>query len=1173
MIKQQGFLEYVFKDLHFQNLLHGVQKGLESQGVFGLVGSQKSFWLAALKASLPSPLVIICADVQEGRQLAAELATFLPEQVEFFPPREMLPYQVYAHSNEIQGQRLAVLAKILQGSLSCLITTGEALLQRLIPREVLSQSLFTLRREEVVSWEGLIEKLTQLGFERVDLVESPGQFSVRGGIIDVFLVTEPYPVRLEFFDDEIDSIRYFDLESQRSIEDLEEITFFVSRELILTPEAVTQGKELITRELEATVKRLKGLKKDEAVQALQEKIQDDLEKLDQGIFSPGLERLQPFFYPEQATIVDYFSQKPLVVVDEHNRVMESMERVEKEQGETFADLMERGAVLPSQAQLHGSSQDFLLLLKNFTAVFFNALPQKLHGVSPQNLVTVNLKTMHAFMSKFNLLAEEIAQWRKDNYKIIFLVENLERAKFLQRLLNEHKVEGVILPELKKRPEENIVITLGNLRHGFEAPQFKLVVITEQEVFGQRRRKKPKKTFKEGNKIRVFTDLQVGDYVVHVHHGIGRYLGIKQLKVGDVHKDYLLIQYQGEDKLYIPTDQVDLIQKYIGAEGYVPKLNKLGGSDWKKVKSRVKASVQDMAQKLLELYAQREAAQGFVFSPDTVWQKEFEESFPYTETPDQMQAIIDVKRDMEKPRPMDRLIVGDVGYGKTEVALRAAFKAVMDSKQVAVLVPTTVLAQQHYNTFAQRFSDYPITVGLLNRFKTQKEQRQVLHGLRDGSIDVVVGTHRLLSADVKFKDLGLVIVDEEQRFGVAHKERLKQLRTSVDVLTLTATPIPRTLHMGLAGVRDMSIIETPPEERYPVQTYVVEYSPELIRDAIRRELNRGGQVYFVHNRISDLDRVASHLLQLVPNARIVIAHGQMKEDELEKAMLGFVEGEYDILLCTTIVENGLDISNVNTIIVDEADQLGLAQLYQLRGRVGRSNRIAYAYFTYRPDKVLNPDAEKRLRAIRELTQFGSGFKIAMRDLEIRGAGNLLGPEQHGHMLAVGFELYCRLLEEAVAQLKGESKPEKPQPVIELEVDAYISDAYIDNPALKMEFYRRLGAAEKEEDVQDIVDELIDRFGNPPKPVENLAAIAVLRVLAQEVGIKAIKGKRQQVELEFPESPLKGEQLLQLDKEFKGRLTFAVSQGLTITLKISPREEGKLLTTLVSIIKKIKSLAAC
>lgn len=1167
----QGLLALLREEAQFQNLLEGLERRLPNQVVYGLVSSQKSMWIAAMAASIERPVVIIAPDAETARLLASDLTTFFPARVAYLPPREMLHHHVFAHSKEIMAQRLTAIDLVLQNNATCLVTTGEGLTQQMVPKHVLAAGFFEISRGEIVDWEPLVKKITELGYERVDLVEAPGQFSIRGGLIDIFTLTASNPLRIEFFADEVDSLRFFDLENQRSIVSAEKIRIGPARELLLTVEAIKQGQALIEREWQATVKRLEKANKLQAIDNLNQKIRAELDYLEQGLWTDSMERLQPFFYPEQLTILDYFQQTPVVAVDEVNRLSENMQRQERERADFFADLLEAGAVLPTQAKVYAPAGEFPALLGRAATVYFNSIPQKLTGVQPHNILSVNTKTMHPFMSKFNLLKEEVELWKKNRYKIIFMANGKEQAKFLQGILDDYGIEAVIVPDLKNIPSSGVTVAEGVLGQGFEYPALRLVVITEQEVFGQRKRRRARHALKEGSKIGVFTDLKINDYVVHVHHGIGRYLGIERLEVSGVYKDYLLIQYAGADKLYIPTDQVDLIQKYIGAEGHTPKLNKLGGSEWNKLKSRVKASVQDMAQDLLKLYAAREAAVGFAFSPDTVWQQEFEEAFPYTETPDQLQAIVDVKQDMEKPKPMDRLLIGDVGYGKTEVALRAAFKAVMDSKQVAVLVPTTVLAQQHYNTFTQRFSNFPVRIGLLNRFKTAREQRAVLQGLKEGALDIVIGTHRLLSNDVKFKDLGLVIVDEEQRFGVAHKERLKQLRASVDVVTLTATPIPRTLHMSLAGTRDMSIIETPPEERYPVQTYVVEYSPELIKEAIRRELNRGGQVYYVHNRIAEMDRVARFLQQLVPNAKIAVAHGQMKEDELEETMLAFVEGDYDVLLCTTIVENGLDIGNVNTLIVNEADYLGLAQLYQLRGRVGRSNRLAYAYFTYRPDKVLNPLAEKRLRAIREFTEFGSGFKIALRDLEIRGAGNLLGPEQHGHMLAVGFDLYCRLLEEAVNQLRHEERKEEVQPVLEIDVNAYLSDSYISNSGLKMEFYQRLGSAGSEKEVGELVDELVDRFGTPPKPVENLVKIALLRVLAKATGLKIIKAGTKEVKMEFAVSPLKGDKLLELDKEFKRRLNFSATGGLTITLKIFPREQEKILDILVSIVKKIKKLA--
>lgn len=1172
MVRHPGLLGLLQQDKKYQNTLDGLNSHLASQAIYGLVSSQKSFWVSGMLGEGKGPMVVIAPEEETGKQWVTDLTTFFPGKVFFFPAREMLQHQILAHSNELTAQRLSIMAKIARDKALCLVTTGTALTQYLIPGQIYRKNLFPLVKSQVIEWEKLIGHLSFLGYERVDLVEAKGQFSVRGGIIDLFLLTEDQPVRIEFFDDEIDSIRFFNLDSQRSSSEVNEILVGPAKELLITDEAKELARQAIHKEWKRAVGRLEKLGERSAIQNLDCKVREGLELLEQGFWNERLEHWQPFFYPEKVTILDYFNKKPVLILDEVNRVTEHVERKEKEWLESFTDLLAKGSVLSGQSKVSMAAGSLPGLLNSYQAIYFSALPQKLLGVEPQTIQSIATKTMHPFMSKFKLLVEELAAWKKGKNRVVFLVGDAERAKFLENLLADYKVEAVINQKMLATPAPGFTIAVGMLSQGFEYPDLSLVIITEQEVFGQRKRRKIRKAAKEGSKISVFTDLNVGDYVVHVHHGIGRYLGIERLTVSGIYKDYLLIQYAGEDKLYIPTDQVDLIQKYIGAEGHIPRLNKLGGTEWSKVKSRVKASVEDMAKDLLKLYAAREAAVGFAFAEDTVWQKEFEDAFPYTETPDQLQAIIEVKRDMEKPKPMDRLLVGDVGYGKTEVALRAACKAVMNSKQVAVLVPTTVLAQQHYNTFSQRFKEFPVEIGLLNRFRSLKEQKLVLQGLNAGRIDVVIGTHRLLSPDVKFKDLGLVIVDEEQRFGVAHKERLKQLRDTVDVLTLTATPIPRTLHMSLAGARDMSIIDTPPDERYPVQTYVAEYSGELVRDAIKKELNRGGQVYFVHNRIADLDRVGSHLQKLVPNSKICIAHGQMKEDELEEAMLSFIEGNCDVLLCTTIIENGLDISNVNTLIVSEADHLGLAQLYQLRGRVGRSNRLAYAYFTYRPDKVLNPVAEKRLRAIREFTEFGSGFKIAMRDLEIRGAGNLLGPEQHGHMLAVGFDLYCRLLDEAVEQLRGETKVLRPEPSIEIEINAYIGDEYIANSGLKMEFYQRLAEAREEKELLEITDELIDRFGAPPTPVENLLHIASIRIMAGHLGAQTVRAKREELKIEFIDCPLKGEQLLGLGKEFKHRLIFDVSDGLVLTLKLRPREYEKMLAILVTILKKIKALAA-
>lgn len=1178
-MQHQSLLQLLAGDEEFRQIADGLKNRLQHQAVFGLAGSQKHFWWAGLASRQENLqfLIISLDDLSAGR-IVDDLSTFCGEEnVLFFPGQEFLPYQIYARSREISSQRIGVLTKLARNRPRIIVTTGEAFCQKLMPFSVFSRHLLDLQTGQQLTMEALQTKLTQLGYDRVDLVEIPGQYAVRGGLVDVFPLNTAQPVRVDFFDDEIDTLRVFDVDTQLSGEKLSEVIIAPAWEILVGEKELERALPLLHEEWQATIKRLEKLKKKSAIENLNEKMKKQLGELEQGMISQSLERWQPFFYEAQSLLTDYFPVPPILILDEPRQVLEKLHRFEKERSETFVDLLEAGEILPGQSKLYLETEELRQFFADGKVLAFSSLPQNLDVIRPQRLVHVQSKSASSFLGKLKMLREELLRWKKQHYSVVFMVGSRERGEHLRNLLWEIKIEGVWEQDLQtKLYPGQVRIIPGSWQEGFEMPSLKLVLLTEQEVFGQRQRRRPKSKFREGARIFSFDDLKEGDYVVHVHYGIGRYLGVKRLEVGGVYKDYLQIQYHGADRLYVPTDQIDLIQKYIGAEGHVPRLNKLGGTEWSRVKHRVKASVQDMAEELIKLYAARETAVGHVFSPDTPWQQEFEALFPYKETPDQLQSIMEVKKDMESPKPMERLLCGDVGYGKTEVALRAAFKAVMDGKQVAVLVPTTVLAQQHFQTFQERFAPFPVKMGLLSRFRTPKEQAQVIKGLKNGTVDLVIGTHRLLSSDVQFKDLGLVIIDEEQRFGVAHKERLKQIRQNVDVLTLTATPIPRTLHMALSGVRDMSTIETPPEDRYPVQTYVVEYHPDLVRDAIRRELGRGGQVYFIHNRIQDLERVMLHVKELVPEARVAMAHGQMKENDLEDVMLAFVEGEYDVLVCTTIIENGLDIANVNTLIVDEADQLGLAQLYQLRGRVGRTNRLAYAYFTYRPQKVINIQAQKRLNAIREFTEFGSGFKIAMRDLEIRGAGNLLGPEQHGQMLAVGFDLYCKLLAEAVEEARGrmpreEEKP--PVPLIELRVDAYLPDNYISQSGLKMEMYRRLSLAQNLEEVEACYEELADRFGPPPAPVQNLIRIARLRVQAMWLGVKRISQSNREVEIEtLPAFPLKGEKLIRLAQDFPRKLSFSTAGGLTIKSRIGSLSQEELLTFLESVFKKMKSLAS-
>jgi transcription-repair coupling factor (superfamily II helicase) len=764
------------------------------------------------------------------------------------------------------------------------------------------------------------------------------------------------------------------------------------------------------------------------------------------------------------------------------------------------------------------------------------LPRQPGFIKPKNIVNFPGKSMQSFLGSIEMLAEEIRRWRSVGNAVVILVSGSQRAQHLISALRDNKVDAFYTGSLEGHLRRgNVVLTAGSLGGGFEFPGGRLVVITESDIYGQRRR--VRKEWKRSDRLAPFVDIKVGDYVVHVNHGIGRYLGVMPLTIDGIQKEYLLLKYAGEDKLYVPVDQVGLIQKYLGSEGEPPRLSRLGGTEWARAKGKVKDAVREMAGELLALYAARETMIGHAFGKDTVWQNQFEEVFPYEETPDQLRAIEEIKHDMEQSRPMDRLLCGDVGYGKTEVALRAAFKAVNDGKQVAMLAPTTILAQQHYATFLERMAAYPVKVEVLSRFRTPKEQRQVLQGLVRGTVDVVIGTHRLLQDDVRFKDLGLLIIDEEQRFGVAHKEQMKILRKGVDVLTLSATPIPRTLHMSLVGIRDTSILETPPENRYPVQTFVLEEDPVLIREAIRREMSRDGQVFFVYNRVADLDRVAAWVRGLVPEARIVMAHGQMKEEELEQAMLDFMNREFDVLVCTTIIENGLDLPNVNTLIVKESGMMGLAQLYQLRGRVGRSSRLAHAYFTFRKDRILGEAAEKRLSAIREFTELGSGFKIAMRDLEIRGAGNILGAEQHGHIAAVGFDLYSRLLEDAVREAKGEKAPRVVETTIELPVEAYIPGTYISDTNQKVEIYKRLAGLISSADLSELEDELLDRFGDMPGPARNLLAVAKVRILAGSMKIKTISLLPGQFRLLFSTGhTLTGEALVAAGRRYQNRIKF-------------------------------------
>lgn len=1075
----------------------------------GVNGSQKSLIIAALTHDAAQKTLIISHSNSQAFRLSLDLEGMLGrDKTAFFPANELFPHEE-AYEPDVTAQRVATLGKILKSENLLVVTSWEALKRQLIPPTKFLEFTVFLKIGMETSINGLLERLIKMGYQRVDLVQSIGQFSQRGDLVDIFPLDQDHPVRIEFFGDEIDSLRVFKVEDQISIGPIKEILILPAREGLWLQAEFEAAQVNIRRDLELQVAKLNDFGKINEADALQNKVEEALERLSQGFQLPGADQFLPWVESNMTTLLEYMPDAH-IILDEPVRGQDVYRSLEEEYANTFSNFLERGVILPREQEIFIGANELEARIWARKPWSLSLLAKTPKGVNPDHTLTLPLKSAPTFHSKIETLSKSFNSWLKNDQILILAVSGKEKARRLKEALREQGIVSIIVGE-GTEPElipGTVRIEILDLESGFEWIPAKILVLTETEIYGRQKKRYQARFQQEGSKISSFTDLKVGDFVVHINHGIGKYMGLETLEIAGSHRDYLKIEYAGEDRLFIPTDQVNLLQKYIGIEDSPPKLNKMGGSDWQKVKNRVKESIRDMAEELLQLYAQREVTPGHAFGPDTVWQHEFEEAFYYEETPDQLRAINEIKKDMESEKPMDRLVCGDVGYGKTEVAMRAAFKAVMEGRQVGILVPTTILAQQHFLTFQERFAGYPINIKAISRFQSAKEQTAVINGLLDGEVDVVIGTHRLLSSDLHFKDLGLLIIDEEQRFGVAHKEKLKELRKNVDVLTLTATPIPRTLHMSLAGIRDISIIETAPQGRFPIRTHVLEYNDEVIREAIRRELDRQGQVYFVYNRVETIERMASHLQNLLPNARIAIAHGQLDEDSLERVMLDFYENQSDILVCTTIIETGLDIPNVNTLIVYDADRFGLAQLYQLRGRVGRSNRLAHAFFCYRKDKSLTETAEKRLAAIREFTDLGSGFKIAMRDLEIRGAGNLLGPEQHGQVAAVGFELYCRLLDEAIREKKGEVIPELPEPIVEIPVDAYIPSSYIADNKQKVDIYKKIANISVFENVDNISDELVDRFGDLPQPVINLLNISKIKILAKNAGFASIIKERQE-----------------------------------------------------------------
>ena len=1083
---------------------------------------------------------------------------FFDRDVLYFPAKDLIFFQADIHSNLLEQQRIAVLKALVERKKVTVITTIAACMNHLVPFEDWKDHIMEIDSGCELDLAELKSELVKLGYERAGQVEGPGQFAIRGGIIDIYPLTEENPVRVELWGEEVDSIRSFDVESQRSIENLESVRIYPAAELIPDDAQRQAALERLKKEALKAEKVFRECGKPEEAARIRNLLQDCKDQMEEFAEPPSMESFIDYFIPGKTMLPDYFDENTtLIFLDEPNRMLEAAQAVEAEFRESMEHRLEKGYVLPGQTSLLFSCNETAAALGRRNAVGLCTLENARAPWTVSGKYGLTVRSVNSYNNSFEYLVQDLRRWKREGYRVILLAASRTRGNRLAGDLLEEGLTSFYTEDADREVQPGeVLVTYGNAQRGYEYPLIKFVVITESDIFGQQKKKKKRHKRYEGRQIQSFTELSVGDYVVHENHGLGVYRGIEKVEVDHVTKDYMRIEYAGGSSLYVPATQLDVIQKYADSDAKTPKLNKLGTQEWNRTKTRVRTAVREIAQDLVKLYAERQRKEGFVYGEDTVWQREFEEMFPFEETEDQLLAIEAVKRDMQSPKIMDRLICGDVGYGKTEIAIRAAFKAVQDGKQVAYLVPTTILAQQHYNTFVQRMKDFPVRVDLMCRFRTPAEQKQTIEGLKKGMVDIVIGTHRLLSKDVQYKNLGLLVIDEEQRFGVAHKEKIKQLKSDIDVMTLTATPIPRTLHMSLVGIRDMSVLEEAPQERVPIQTYVMEYNEEMVREAISRELARGGQVYYVYNRVNNIVEMTNTIAALVPQAQVAFAHGQMKERELEQVMYDFINGDIDVLVTTTIIETGLDISNVNTMIVHDADNMGLAQLYQLRGRVGRSNRTAYAFLMYRRNKMLKEVAEKRLSAIREFTELGSGFKIAMRDLEIRGAGNLLGSEQHGHMEAVGYDLYCKLLNESVREIQGETTPQESfETAIDLDVDAFIPDSYIRNEIQKLDIYKRIAAIQSEEEYDDMLEELMDRFGEPPRSVQNLLMIARMRSQAHDAYITELTQKGDEVKLVmYEKAQIDTTRIDGLLKYYRGRLRFTIETNPYFTYT-RPKMTGK------------------
>ena len=1124
----------------------------QTAAITGIGQLNRSHMIAGLCQELDRPIVIICQDDMSAKRLQAELKAFLGQTAPVLPSRELTLYDAAVVSRSWEQKRLRQLYDLSGGRTKLQILSWEALSQRTMPRTILEQAAFTMEVGTEYQIDDLLRRLTASGYSRCGMVEGPGQFALRGGILDIFSPAADRPFRAEFFGDELDTMGYFDPDTQRRTENIDSV--------VILPVGETQpclhpgGIDGLCRDLRGLVSRQRRHK--HINEALISTLEKDIEKYENGMNNPASDRYMALIYPEMATAMDYIPSNAIVVLCDQGSLKRAARTRTEEVGMQLDSMLQGGLLAGELCDYVSQWEDFCCQLRGKTVLYFDSFGGSSYPEEnrPRHLLPMTAKQLPGYGGNLDTAANDLKHYQKMDFSSLVLCGTRRRAELLQEMLSSKGLSSFLCIPLDKIPKAGqILLAEGTLPFGMEYPNSRLAILTEGQLLGKTepKRKAAKKAATNRQKLNSFTDLVPGDLVVHENYGIGRFVAMEQIKVDGAVKDYIKIAYQGSDTLFVPATQLDLVSKYIGSGGEdsTVRLNKIGSDAWQKTKAKARKAAKDMAGELIKLYAARKRQPGFAFAADSPWQQEFEDNFPYPETDDQLRCIAEIKGDMESPTPMDRLLCGDVGFGKTEVALRAVMKAIMDGKQVAILVPTTVLAQQHYQTAVARFRGFPVNIDVLSRFRSAAEQRRTVANLRSGSVDLIIGTHKLLQKTIEFKDLGLLIIDEEQRFGVSHKERLKEISKGVDVLTLSATPIPRTLNMALSGIRDMSTIEEPPADRYPVQTFVMEHNNAIIDDAIRREVERGGQVYYLHNRVETIDQVAGAMRRRIPGLSVAVAHGQMSEDQLGDVMQAMADGEIQVLVCTTIIETGLDIPNANTLIIENADRFGLSQLHQLRGRVGRSTRRAYAYFTYKPDKNLTEIAEKRLSAIRDFAEFGSGFKIAMRDLEIRGAGNLLGAEQSGHMMSVGYDMYLKLLDEAVLEERGE-KPREPDCTADLNVSANVDQDYVSRGEERMDLYRRMAAIRTQEDADDLLDEIIDRYGDPPRGVLNLIDIALLRAQARQAGVQDIKQKAGDVLFTLTNLNFEAVTSLCADPDYKARVQFVATAKLpTLRLKLA------------------------